>query len=171
MWSRECGVRRAAESPRTFSSESSTSAWLGRQMAGVLRSWQMGFRCLAEPNLQSTPPWSVHCTVTAGPDRVQPTRREWLWRQQDAAKSGDTRSWWGQEREAGWWCSELKLGADGRIPRLHQPTGQSTGTTGTAAPPTWGRTGLVHPLGVHGVLCGGTGSGGFAVGPPSGSGS
>ena len=69
-----------------------------RQMAGVLRSLRMGFRCLAEPNLQSTQPWSAHCTVTAGPDRVQPTHQEWLWRQQDAAKSGDTRSSWGQAR-------------------------------------------------------------------------
>ena len=61
-------------------------------------------------HLQSTPPWSVHCTVMAGPDRVQPTHREWFWRQQ----SGKTRSWLGQERDAGWWCSEWKLGADGR---------------------------------------------------------
>ena len=58
----------------------------------------MGFPCLAELNWQSTPQWSVLCTVTGGPDRVQPTHQEWLWRQQDAAKSGDIRSWWGQER-------------------------------------------------------------------------
>ena len=30
-------------------------------------------------NWQSTPQWSVLCTVTGGPDRVQPTHWEWLW--------------------------------------------------------------------------------------------
>ena len=62
----------------------------------------MGFPCLAELNWQSTPQWSVLCTVTGGSERVQPTHRELLWRQQDAAKSGDIRSFWGQsEKQVG----------------------------------------------------------------------
>ena len=78
VWSREFAVRRAAESPRMFSSESWILGWLVRQMAGAWRSWRMGFPCLAELNWQSTPQWSVLCIVTGGPDRVQPTALEEL---------------------------------------------------------------------------------------------
>ena len=75
-------------------------------------------------------------------------RGQWLWRQQDTAKSGDTRSWWVKSAKQ---VGGVRSGSWGPtvagIPRLHQPTGQSTGTTGTADPPTSGRTGLANPLG------------------------
>ena len=123
--------------------------WLVRQMAGPWMSWRMGFRCVAELNWQSTPQWSVFCTVTGGPDRGV------FWRQQDAAKSGDIRSWWAKSAKQ---VGGVRSGSRGPlvagIPRSLPPSGG---------------TGLAPPLGLNGVLCGGTGSGRFAAGSPSGS--
>ena len=61
----------------------------------------------------------------------------------------------------------VEVGGRWSVPKFHQPTRQ--GTCSTNLPPS-SRTGLAHPMGFHGVLCGGTGSRFFTVGASSGSG-
>ena len=62
----------------------------------------------------------------------------------------------GQECEACWWCSEWKLGANGRRnPKLHQPI--EHGHDRNPNPPTSGRTGLARvPCVRHGQAVTGT---------------